>query len=204
MFLEPPGEPWSPGRPPWQDLTQSAQHVAKRAESMRLRVQTTGATEKEKIGYQKLSETRKNGDYSPTAETRQKIREKLVGRDFGWREGRSKAVSIREQCDIVYVLKVTTSDGRIFGKWGSTKESSFQYREKELKRQGFSWERVYWSHFGELAPEAEATIGRALHKYPSPHKDLNFYGKTECFAWTNETLQLLQEVTNGLEENPAP
>ena len=203
MFTQDPGPPWVKGRPPWQDLTQSPETVRKRAESMMKRVKEQGPTERELAGYMQLSETRRNGNYSLSEQVREKISKTLKGRNFGWREGRSKAVAIREMCDIVYVLKVTTSDGITFGKWGSTKERTFCFREKEFKRRGFTWEVIYWNWFGDIAPEAEAIIGRALHKHPSPCVNLNFFGKTECFAWTEETQLILQKVTNGLEESPA-
>jgi hypothetical protein len=202
MFYEKPPEPWVPGRPPWQDLTQTPEHVKRRAESMMRRVKESGPTAKELEGYKKLSQTRLEGDYSPTIETKNKIAETLKGQPQPWRENKSRASCRRNLCDIVYVLKVTTKEGKVFGKWGSSKEQTFKFREKEFLRKGFSWEVVFWRWFGESTEDTEAHLGRKLSPYTVevPH----FFGHTETFEWSEVTQKLLHEVINGLEENPAP
>jgi hypothetical protein len=164
---------------------------------------TTGHTEAELTGYKKLSRTRLEGDYSPALSVRQRISQTLRGRPQKWEENKSRASCRRKQCDSVYILKVTLPDGSMFGKWGSSKQETFKYREKEFKRRGFLWETVYWGWFGELTEEVEAQIGRKLSQYPQtgvPH----FYGHTETFEWSEHTKNTIKEIINGLEENPAP
>jgi hypothetical protein len=166
-------------------------------------METTGHTDAELEGYKKLSRTRLEGDYSPTPDVRQRIGQTLSGRPQKWGENKSRASCRRSQCDSVYVLKVTLPDGSMFGKWGSSKEETFKYREREFKRKGFSWEILYWGWFGEATEDVEAHVGRRLSQHPAkgvPH----FYGHTETFEWTDSTKQLLKEIINGLEESPAP
>jgi hypothetical protein len=120
----------------------------------------------------------------------------------GWREKSSRVTCRIWGCDCVYVLKVTTKEGLTFGKWGSSRESTFNFREKEFGRKGFTVEIVRWGFFGESTEDAEAILGRILSKYPVEVP--RFYGYTETFEWSEKTQQLLKEIWNGLEENPAP
>jgi hypothetical protein len=200
MFSEDPGPPWIKGRPPWQDLTQTPEHIAKRAESMRKRVREQGPTPAEVEGYQKLSETRKQKKIRHTPEICFQISEKLRGRPQVWQENKSRASCRRCCCDTVYVLLVTTKDGEQFGKWGSTKEESFQFREKEFRRKGFTWKLLFWQFFGEVTEDAEATLGRTLSQHPWEHTT-HFFGHTETFEWSEKTQQLLEETINALEES---
>jgi hypothetical protein len=121
------------------------------------------------------------------------------GKNAGWIEKRSRISCRFWGCDCVYVLKVTTKDGLIFGKWGSSKESTFRYREKEFRRKKFTFEVIRWGFFGELTEDVEAAIGRKLSKHPVEVP--RFYGFTETFEWSETTQQLLKEVWNGLEES---
>lgn len=197
MFQVDPGPPWKKGRPPWGRAKQSPELIAKRAESMRRRLREKGPTEKEIEGYKKLSKTRREGNYSPSQEVRDRISKTLTGRPQKWEENKSRASSRRKGCDIVYVLKITSKDGQLLGKWGSTRDTSFIYREREFKRQGFSWEVFYWENHGKNAENIEALIGRNLSKYPV--EGLGYFpGYTETFVWNKETEELLQEVINGL------
>jgi hypothetical protein len=203
MFSESPGLPWVPGRPPWQDLTQTPEHIARRAESMKKRVREQGPTAAEVEGYQKLSETRKKKKIRHTPEICQQISEKLRGKPQVWQENKSRACCRRGQCQIVYVLKITTASGETFGKWGSTKEETFRFREKEFRRRGFTWEVVFWDFFGEATEGVEALVGRNLSQHPWKHT-IHFFGHTETFEWSETTQQILKEVLNALEENPTP
>lgn len=203
MFSQEPGTPWVKGRPPWQDLTQTKEHVAKRAASMKKRVEEQGPTTAELEGYKKLSETRKRKKIRPSSEAIAKISAKLTGAHQPWRENKSRASCRLNSCDIVYVLRVKTKEGEIFGKWGSSKESTFKFREREFIRKGFTWEILFWSFFGEETENAEAFIGRALSKHPWKHS-IHFYGHTETFGWNAETEKLLGATLNALEENPSP
>jgi hypothetical protein len=197
MFAQDPGPPWVQGRPPWQPQTRNPEQYEKSSLSKKLRMESRGHTEAELEGYKKLSQTRRNGDYSPSYETRQKIRKSLEGRPQKWEENKSRASCRRAQCDTIYIILCTTSDGHSFGKWGSTKEKTFVHREKEFTRKKLTWKIVYWGSFGKLTEDVEAKIGRALSKYPDtnvPH----FYGHTETFIWNEQTQQLLEEIINGL------
>lgn len=198
LFFDYPGEPWVKGRPPWQRKSQSEEWVIKRSESMRERIRTKGATNREVEGYKKLSETRKKGNYSPSPDVRRKISMSLTGRLQKWEENKSRASCRRGNCDVVYVLEMRTRDGLKFGKWGSTREKSFLYREKEFKRKGLSWEVFYWKNFGGDTEDTEALLGRVLSIYPAigvPH----FYGYTETFDWSDQALSELRRVLNGLD-----
>jgi hypothetical protein len=202
LFDSDPGPLWVKGRPPWQPQTRDPKQYEKSSQTMKKRLRECGPTEAELSGYKKQSRTRLEGDYSPTKEVRQQISETLTGRPQKWEENKSRASCRKWDCDTVYVLKLTLPDGKSFGKWGSSKESTFKYREKEFKRKHFSLEVVYWEWFGELTEEVEALLGRRF----SPHRDPqvpHFYGHTETFAWTSETQTLLSEVLNGLEKNTA-
>lgn len=198
MFLSAPGDPWVKGRPPEQKRKQSPELVAKRAESMRRRLREKGPTEKELEGYRKLSKIRKEGNYSPSAEVRERISKSLTGRPQVWEENKSRASARRKGCDIVYVLKVRTKEGTLFGKWGSTRESSFVYREKEFRRQGFSWEVVYWKLHGQNAEHVEALIGREMNKFPLDGL-VHFPGYTETFEWNSNTEEILEAIISGLD-----
>ena len=122
---------------------------------------------------------------------------------YGWVEGVSRAHCRRWNCDSIYLLKMTTSDGTIFGKWGSSRESTFKGREKEFKKKGISWELLYWGWFGGLTEDVEAFIGGKLSKHPAKGIP-KFYGHTETFEWSQQTQKLLKEICYELEENPAP
>lgn len=121
----------------------------------------------------------------------------------GWVESYSRLHCRRWNCDSIYLLKMTTSDGIVFGKWGSSCESTFKGRESEFRKKKISWDLLYWGWFGELTEDIEASIGKKLSHYPAQGIP-KFYGYTETFEWTNTTEKLLQEIINGLEENPAP
>jgi hypothetical protein len=198
MFEEDPGPPWVVGRPPWQPQTRDPAASRKASETLRKRLREQGQTEAELRGYKKLSQTRLQGDYSPKPEVRVRIGDTLRGRPQKWEENKSRASCRRAKCDTVYILKMTTFDGLTFGKWGSSKEQSFKYREKEFKRKGFQWGVLYWGWFGEETEEVEALLGRKLSPYRDPEVP-HFYGHTETFAWTQETQTLLAEILNGLE-----
>jgi hypothetical protein len=199
LFFEPPTPPWVRGRAPWDRNPQTPDHVAKRATSMRKRNQEQGPTEAELKGYEKLSKTRREGDFSPSPEVCAQIAETLRGRKQVWIENKSRASCRRGNCDTVYVLKITTEDGLVFGKWGSTKESTFQFREKEFRRKGFTWEVIHWVFFGEVTEDAEANLGRKLSAHPAevPH----FFGHTETFEWSENTQKIVEETINALEES---
>jgi hypothetical protein len=199
MFSEHPGHPWIKGRPPWQDLTQKPEHIAKRAESMKKRVRDQGPTEAELRGYEKTSKTRRERKIRHTPEILAQIGEKLQGRKQVWIENKSRASCRRGNCDFVYLLKLTTKDGLVFGKWGSTKEKTFQFREKEFRRKGFTWELLFWQFFGEVTEDAEATLGRKLSIHPAqvPH----FFGHTETFEWSEKTQKIVEETINALEKS---
>jgi hypothetical protein len=121
----------------------------------------------------------------------------------GWVEGVSRQHCRRWNCDSIYLLKMTSPEGLTFGKWGSSTISTFRGRENEFKKKRITWEVIYWGWFGEFTEELEAKIGRRLSKFPS-HGVPKFYGYTETFEWSEVTQKLLQEIINGLEENPAP
>ena len=117
-----------------------------------------------------------------------------------WREKTSRHNCQMWNCDHIYVLKITTEDGVTFGKWGSTKEKTFQFREKEFLRHKFTFEVFFFDFFGESTEDAEAFIGRKLSKFPV--KEIpKFYGFTETFEWTEQTQQILEETINALEES---
>lgn len=200
MFSENPGPPWVQGRPPWQDLTQTPEHIAKRAESMRKRVREQGATPAEVEGYRKTSVTRKQKRIRHNAEICSQISKKLKGRPQVWQENKSRASCRRCCCDTVYVLLITTKDGEQFGKWGSTKEESFQFREKEFSRQGFTSKLLFWQFFGDSTEDTEALLGQRLSQHPWKHS-IHFFGHTETFEWTEKTQQILEETINALEES---
>lgn len=122
---------------------------------------------------------------------------------YGWVEGVSRAHCRRWNCDSIYLIKMTTSDGIVFGKWGSSCESTFKGREAEFRKKKFSWDLLYWGWFGELTEDVEASVGKKLSQHPVRGIP-KFYGYTETFEWNNTTEKLLQEIINGLEENPAP
>jgi hypothetical protein len=197
MFLENPGHPWIKGRPPWQPQRRDPDQYIKSSETKRKRMLEQGPTEAELEGYRKQSKTRLEGDYSPAQEVRQKIRDTLTGRPQTWVENKSRSSCVRSQCDTVYILRVETLEGKVFGKWGSSKEDTFKYREREFKRKGFKWEVIYWGWHGEETSDVEASIGRRLSRHPAsgvPH----FYGHTETFDWSQVTQKLLKEIINGL------
>jgi hypothetical protein len=166
---------------------------------MRKRNQEQGPTEAELKGYEKLSKTRREGDFSPSPEVCAQIAETLRGRKQVWIENKSRASCRRGNCDTVYVLKITTEDGLVFGKWGSTKESTFQFREKDFRRKGFTWEVIHWVFFGEVTEDAEANLGQKLSAHPAevPH----FFGHTETFEWSENTQKIVEETINALEES---
>jgi hypothetical protein len=199
---EKPGPPWIQGRAPWDRKKQSPEWVSKRAESMKRRVREKGPTEAELKGYEKLSKTRREGDFSPSLEVCAQIAETLRGRKQVWVENKSRASCRRGNCDTIYVLKITTEDGLVFGKWGSTKESTFQFREKEFRRKKFDFQLLFWQFFGETTEDAEAFLGRKLSQHPAevPH----FFGHTENFEWSEKTQQILKETINALEESAPP
>jgi hypothetical protein len=120
---------------------------------------------------------------------------------YGWVEGVSRAHCRRWDCDSVYLLKMTTKDGIVFGKWGSSRDSTFAGREKEFKKKGISWELLYWGWFGGLTEDVEAFIGRKLSEHPAKGIP-KFYGHTETFEWSQQTQKLLKEICYELEENP--
>jgi hypothetical protein len=122
---------------------------------------------------------------------------------YGWVEGVSRAHCRRWGCDSVYLLKLTTKEGKIFGKWGSSSESTFHGREREFNKKGLTHEVIYWGWFGEATEDVESFLGRRLSKYPAQGVP-KFYGYTETFEWSEVTQKLLQEIINGLEENPSP
>jgi hypothetical protein len=203
MFAEDPGPPWVSGRPPWQPQTRDPASSQKASDTFRKRLREQGQTEAELRGYEKLSKTRKENKFRHPPEILKQIGDKLRGRPQVWVENKSRASCRRGQCDTVYILKLTTPDGKNLGKWGSSKESTFKYREKEFKRKHFTFEIVYWEWFGEMTEEVEALLGRKFSPYRDPEVP-HFYGHTETFAWTQETQTLLSEVLNGLEKSPAP
>lgn len=198
MFVEDPGSPWRLGSPPWRKRTPSPEQYLKASETKRKRRIETGPTQRELEGYRKLSETRKKGGFSPSEEVREKISKSLTGKPQKWQENKSRASCRRNLCDIVYVIKITTPEGLVFGKWGSSREKTFISRRKEFNRKKFSWEIVYWNWFGERTEDIEAHIGRKMSPYRNPEVP-HFYGHTETFEWTVETQKLLEEVLNGLE-----
>ena len=121
----------------------------------------------------------------------------------GWVEGVSRQHCRRWECDSIYLLKLTTKEGKVFGKWGSSSESTFHGRDREFRKRGLTYEIIYWGWFGEAPEDIEASLGRKLSKYPGKEVP-RFYGYTETFEWSEVTQTLLKEVINGLEENPAP
>jgi len=198
MFTEDPGPPWVAGRPPWQPQTRDPAASKKASDTFRKRLKEVGQTEAELRGYEKLSETRKKRKFRHPPEILKQIGDTLRGRPQVWQEKKSRASCRRGECDTVYILRVTTSNGLTFGKWGSSKEQSFKHREREFKRKGFQWEVIYWGWFGEETEEVEALLGRKLSPYREPEVP-HFYGHTETFAWTQETQTLLAEILNGLD-----
>lgn len=163
------------------------------------RVREQGPTEAELRGYEKTSKTRRKKKIKHTPDVCAQIGAKLRGRKQSWVENKSRASCRRGNCDVVYVLKITTEDGLVFGKWGSTKETTFQFRKKEFQRKKFTFELLFWQFFGETTEDAEAFLGRRLSQHPAevPH----FYGHTETFEWTKQTQQILEETINALEES---
>ena len=118
----------------------------------------------------------------------------------GWVEGVSRQHCRRWECDSIYLLKLTTKEGKVFGKWGSSSESTFHGRDREFRKRGLTYEIIYWDWFGEATEDIEASIGRKLSKYPG--KEIpKFYGYTETFEWSEFTQTLLKEIINGLEES---
>ncbi len=169
---------------------------------MMKRVREKGPSEAELKGYEKTSQTRRKKKIKNTPEVVSRIAEKLRGRKQSWQENKSRASCRRSNCTTIYILKVTTKDGLIFGKWGSSKPETFQFREKEFRRKGFIWEIVVWGFFGEATEDAEATLGRKLSAYPTevPH----FFGHTETFEWSEKTQKIFKETINALEESAPP
>ena len=138
MFSEKPDSPRVHGRPPWQPQVRNPEQYIKSSETRRKRLSEQGHTLAELGGYKKLSETRKKGNYSPPDDMRAKISDSLTGRPQKWQENNSQASCRKAQFNIVYLLKLTGLNGKIFGKWGSTKEQSFRYRVNEFYRKGLS------------------------------------------------------------------
>ena len=120
-----------------------------------------------------------------------------------WVEGNSRTFCRRWNCDCIYILKMTTRDGIVFGKWGSSRESSFKKRGEEFKTKHISFELVHWQWFGEKTEDVEAFLGRKLSRYP-PRGVPKFCGYTETFEWTATTQKLLEEIIYDLEESPPP
>jgi hypothetical protein len=117
-----------------------------------------------------------------------------------WREKISRHNCRMWCCDHIYVLKVTTEDGLVFGKWGSTKEQTFQFREKEFRRKKFTFELLFWEFFGEVTEDVEAFFGRRLSKFPVEGIP-KFFGFTETFEWSEKTQKIVEETINALEES---
>jgi len=149
-------------------------------------------------GYSK--EARAN--FSKGAKTRPKrpqelidqIAEKLKGTKHAWRPGTSRANAERGLSDTVYLMKMTDSNGRAWGKWGSTSCDALQYRENEFKRKRFTWEILLF-YKCDNAPEIEEQFGHILCKFPlDPQTRPSFFGETETFEWTPDT----QHIVNSL------
>jgi hypothetical protein len=203
MFSDTPDSPWIMGRPDCQKRPRKPESNDKARQTMKKRLETFGPSEAELAGYKKQSRTRIERGISVDEETRNKISQTLSGRTLGWREGTSRAAAERAGCDIVYLLKITTEDGYTFGKWGSSKEDSFIYREKEFRRRKLDYKVLFFEWHGSDAPEIEAIIGRKLSVFP-PSKELpQFFGRTECFEWCEATQQIIEEIIYGMEENPS-
>jgi hypothetical protein len=203
FFHEEPGSPWIQGRHPKHRKPRRPESNEKARQTMRKRLAEFGPSEAELAGYQQLSRTRVERKIGVDGKTRRKIAETLTGQRLGWQEGRSKANAVKWGCDVAYILKLTTKDGVVFGKWGSSKESSFIHREKEFRRHGFTFEVIVFEWFGAaLAPEIEAMWGRKLSQFPTPVSKMEFIGKTECFEWCEATQKIIEEIIHGMEENP--
>ena len=203
MFLEDPGAPWILGRHPDSISQRKPESNEKARQTMLKRLAEFGPSEAEIAGYQQQSRTRIEKKIGVDEDTRKKIAETLTGRRLGWCEKKSKANAVKWKCDMTYILKLTTKDGEVFGKWGSTKENSFVHREKEFRRCGFTFEIIVFEWFGEiLAPEIEAMWGRKLSQFPTPISEIEFAGKTECFTWCGATEKIIEEIVHGMEENP--
>lgn len=203
-FLQDPGEPWVLGRGPDFKQVITPESNLKRSQTHKRRLEEFGPTEKELEGYKKTSETRKRLCIKHTPEVVEGIKEKLRGQFQPWRDNKSRSSCRRCNCDTVYILKVTTKEGEVFGKWGSSSEKSFQHREKEFKRKGFTYEVVYWNYFGERTEDTESYLGQNLSQHPWDHPTVHFFGHTETFVWSPTTEHLLKELIYVLEESPTP
>ena len=203
MFLVDPGFPWVRGKHPDRIPKRKPESNEKARQTMLKRLAEFGPSEAELAGYRKTAATRRERKIRHTPEILAQIGETLTGQRLGWREGRSKANAVKWGCDVAYILKLTTKDGVVFGKWGSSKEGSFIHREKEFRRHGFTFEVIVFEWFGAaLAPEIEAMWGRKLSQFPTPISEMEFTGKTECFEWCEATQKIIEEIIHGMEENP--
>lgn len=148
-----------------------------------------------------LSDSRLSRNIRHSAETIERLRQKTTGHKFKWRENVSKSAAYRSKCDTIYLL-LLKRDLEMIGKWGSTTEGSFVYREREFKRHGFTWEILLMVRIGLEAPEEEAKIGRILSKFPLDNRP-DFFGKTETFRWCEETSTIVSQIVNYFNSNYA-
>lgn len=145
----------------------------------------------------KLSQTRIRKGIRNTKEVQSRINESLRGHKHGWRPGTSYASAVRAGSDHVYLLKMWNGD-QIWGKWGSSSEESFIYREKEFKRHGFLWEVLYF-HGCDNAADLELEIGTILSEFPlDPYTRPQFFGQTETFVWNEHTEKITKDIISKL------
>lgn len=206
---ESPGDPWLRGWHPDRlhscgngnrGKRASKETVEKRVKSLISRHRTEGLSESEKEGHRRVAEKLKN--QTIPLEQRAKISKKLKGRKTGYNPKRSKSVSKRLNCDAVYLLKVETPEGVIFGKWGSTRMGGCRWRE--LLTLGCIVEVVGLYYKGGETPDLEEWVGSILSSHPAELGTLKFGGYTETFEWTDTTQNLLKEIINELEKGSSP
>jgi hypothetical protein len=205
-FMENPGFPWEPGLSPSHRKNLIGHNGTKGMKVYHNLLTGQHSKFYKDPGYpwvrghstvakKAMSESRLAGDFKLSEEAIQKIKKKLTGRNYGWREGVSKACSRRAECDSIYLLKLKKND-KVIGKWGSTTRDSFCYREREFARHGFHCEVLMMVQTGPETPEEEARIGRVLSKHP-PIERPEFYGKTETFEWCEDTIEIVQIIINS-------
>jgi hypothetical protein len=201
-----PGEPWVRGWSPERAYScgngnrgrkQTNEEVDKRIESLTRRHRETGLSKKEVERAEKVS-IKQRGKTTPQ-EVREKISSTLKGRKTGYNPSRCKAVSERCGCDSLYLLKISTPCGAVFGKWGSTRAG--ESRWGPLISRGWEIEVLFLIFVGDKAPQLEEWVGSLLSPFPADLGEVSFGGYTETFELSRETLNLLSEIENELEKN---
>jgi hypothetical protein len=171
----------------------------KAVETLKKRHREEGFSEKEALRNQKSAE-RNRGRVVPQ-ETRERISATLSGRRTGFNPKRSRSVSERKGCDTIYLARIVTQEGVIFGKWGATNSQRPEDRWKELRARNCQIEILFTHFCGTLAPAIEEQIGRELSLFPADFGDWRFGGHTETFEWSEKTQKIIEETINALEES---